>query len=124
MGQKSKVLIVEDEIIISMLYKSKLDKMGYHVFKPVETGEMSIEAVKENSPDLILMDICLGPGIDGVDAAKEILSINKGIKIIFVSGYGDDSTLKRIKELGNYQLVAKPVSLNRLMEIIEDEMSH
>ncbi|MDH3972941.1 MAG: response regulator [Deltaproteobacteria bacterium] len=124
MGKGNKVLIVEDEIMIAMLYKSNLEKSGYHVFEPVESGEKAIEAVKEKGPHLILMDICLGLGIDGVEAAKEILEIDNKIKIIFISGYGDDATIKRIEELGAYQLVAKPVTIKRLMEIIEKEMAH
>ena len=122
MGQK-KVLIVEDEIMIATLYMRMLERSGYHVLDHAESGEKAIESVKEIRPDLILMDIFLGTGIDGVDAAREIIAIDKEIAIIFVSGFDDKSTKKRIKELGNYRLVAKPVKVTTLIEIVEEEMS-
>lgn len=123
MANKGKVLVVEDEIAIASLYEMILSKLGYQFIEPVTTGEESIETVKKNRPDIIIMDICLAGKIDGIEAAKEIIRIDKGIKILFITGYGDEATQKRIRKLGDYIMLSKPVSIVKLTQVMESMLS-
>ena len=69
------ILLVEDEAIIALLHKKKLNKYGFDVVT-ADTGEKAVEIVRSDAPvDLILMDINLGDGIDGTEAAEIILKI-------------------------------------------------
>jgi len=122
MAEKIKVLIVEDEIAIASLYQLALGTSNYEFLETVTTGEESIEAVRNGRPHLIIMDICLAGQIDGIDAAREIIEIDKKIKIIFITGYGDEATKQRIEELGNYPMYSKPVSIAKLRKIIAEQV--
>jgi len=82
------ILLVEDEAIIAMTEKAALEKYGYAV-KTVGTGEKAIEAVRTIPDiDLVLMDINLGDGIDGTEAAGTILK-DHDIPIVFVSSHSE-----------------------------------
>jgi DNA-binding NarL/FixJ family response regulator len=72
MPQGSKILIVEDEMLISMEIKQKLRAMGYEVVGQAITGESAIQKAGETKPDLILMDIRLKGEMDWIAAASEL----------------------------------------------------
>ncbi|MBT4286518.1 MAG: response regulator, partial [Deltaproteobacteria bacterium] len=67
--EKAKILIVEDEAIIAMKIESQLQSLGYEVTSIVDTGEKVIQKAEEDKPDLILMDIRIKGGMDGIDTA-------------------------------------------------------
>src|SRR4030043_1856411 len=85
-----KILLVEDEVITAMLMKIELRKIGYTVAYHVTTGEDAIINAKQNSPDIILMDIRLAGEIDGIEAAS-IIKSEFDIPIIFITGYEDQT---------------------------------
>jgi two-component system, response regulator PdtaR len=72
--EKAKILIVEDEVIIAMEIKNRLQNLGYEVTSIVNTGEDAIEKTEADKPDLILMDIRINGGMDGIETAGR----NKG----------------------------------------------
>ena len=80
---KKIILLVEDNSITAKLEKKELEKAGYIVHH-AETGEKAIESVLEKNlhADLILMDIDLGEGIDGTEAAEKILA-SKDLPVVF-----------------------------------------
>ncbi|MBP8083189.1 MAG: response regulator [Spirochaetes bacterium] len=86
MKDSNHILLVEDEIIIAIAGKMDLEEFGYAVTL-CPTGEQSVKHVYEcPSIQYVLMDINLGKGIDGIEAAKQILTIRK-IPIVFYSSY-------------------------------------
>ena len=73
-GSQKKILLVEDEIIIAMTSQLSLKKFGYEVIA-AHSGEKAVETfTNDDSIDLVLMDIDLGKGIDGTEAATAMLS--------------------------------------------------
>ncbi|HKJ86810.1 MAG TPA: response regulator, partial [Spirochaetia bacterium] len=81
-----KILFVEDEVIVALAYERLLRKHGYSILQ-ASSGESAIEAVrKDDSIDLILMDIDLGSGIDGIDASVVILA-TRSLPIVFLTGH-------------------------------------
>ena len=74
MADKFKVLIVEDEFLTAKSLKMDLEKLGLNVLDPIAKGEDSVPVAIQENPDLILMDIRLAGGLDGIEAAEEILS--------------------------------------------------
>ena len=105
-----RVLIVEDEAVIGWALESLLEDMDHQVLGVAGTGEAAFAAAIRLRPELLLMDIHLGSGPDGIEIAAQILAALPA-KVIFVSAYGDDSTRARIAErVPGAPLVSKPAS--------------
>ena len=92
------ILIVEDEKIIALDLQRRLERFGYSVVGMASDGAEAIALAKERSPDIILMDIMLAGGMDGIEAAKHIRA-QLGIPVIFLTAYTDEKTLERAKEV-------------------------
>ncbi len=101
------LLLVEDERIVALAEKRQLQQAGYRVVH-VQTGEEAIEAVRRNDPriDLVLMDIDLGPGIDGTEAAREILAV-RDLPVVFVSSHTEREYVEKTDKISSYGYVVK-----------------
>src|SRR5208337_308522 len=101
------ILLVEDETLIALAETRKLEQIGYKVIHSL-TGEAAIDIVNANpaAVDLILMDINLGPGIDGTMAARDIHRIHD-IPIVFLSSHTDPEIVKKTEEITNYGYIVK-----------------
>jgi len=106
-GKYSKnILLVEDEILIAMDEKSLLERNGYAVHM-CHNGEGAIQMVEENPGiDLVLMDINLGSGIDGTDAASEILK-KRDIPVLFLSSHTEPEIVQKTEKITSYGYVVK-----------------
>ncbi|PWR69834.1 response regulator [Methanospirillum lacunae] len=114
----SRIIIVEDELIISLEIKETLRRLGYEVVARVISGEDAIEKAGELKPDLILMDIRLEGEMDGITAAKRIIDLYD-IPIIFLTGQSDEATLKRAIEISPSGYLVKPFNDRELFSNIE-----
>jgi len=103
----AKILIVEDERIISEDIKKRLQKLGYSVPSIARTGEEAIQKTKVLHPDLVLMDIVLEGEMDGIEAAAHIKSLCE-IPIVYLTAYADRKTLERAKITEPYGYILKP----------------
>lgn len=111
------ILLVEDEAIISLSTSKILQKNGYDVLV-VHKGEKAIELATANPEiDLVLMDINLGAGIDGVEAARKILLI-KSIPIIFLTAHSEKEIVDKVKSITRYGYVVKNSGEFVLLEAI------
>src|SRR6056297_2558450 len=101
-----KILLVEDEALIAMNEAQMLKKHGYEAVI-AHKGEKAVE-MADNDPDisLILMDIDLGKGIDGTEAAQEILEKND-IPIVFLTSHSEKEYVDKVKKITNYGYVLK-----------------
>lgn len=113
-----RILIVEDESIVAEDIQRSLENMGYSILSIVSSGEEAIEKVKENEPDLILMDIMLDGEIDGIEAADMIRSFSN-IPIIFLTAYSDEKILERAKITEPFGYIIKPFKERELQINIE-----
>ncbi len=102
-----KILLVEDEVIIGLAEREELQSYGYSV-SLVHTGEAAVFKALEDAdpPDLILMDINLGPGIDGTEAAEQILTV-KDIPIVFLSSHIEKEVVEKTERITSYGYVVK-----------------
>jgi len=85
--KNKKILIVDDEENIRLLFKEELEDEGYTV-DLASNGFEAIDKVKNNSYDLVVLDIKM-PGIDGIQTLNEIKKINTNQPIILCSAYGE-----------------------------------
>lgn len=115
---ETRILVVEDENIIALEIKDRLEKFGYTVADIAFNGEQAVKKAAELQPDLVLMDIMLGGKIDGVDAAERIREYSD-IPVIYLTAYSDDKTLERAKATEPYGYVLKPLEEKELHTTIE-----
>jgi two-component system, sensor histidine kinase PdtaS len=107
MGESKTILLVEDEALIAFHEMTMLHSAGYAVVQ-VCSGEDAIAKVKSASPeiDLILMDVNLGRGMDGTQAAQEILK-ERDIPIIFLSSHTEPEVVEKTEKITSYGYVVK-----------------
>jgi PAS domain S-box-containing protein len=116
-NKKRKILLVEDEAIIASSESIIIKKHGFKVIT-ANTGEKAIMLV-ESDPDidLILMDINLGSGFDGTEAARQILT-KRELPIVFLTGHAEREMVERVKGITNYGYVLKNAGEFVLIESI------
>ena len=115
---KVKILIVEDENIVAMHIKHKVESLGYQVTAITPSGEEAMEQVAKSSPDLVLMDIVLKGQMDGIETAKKIRDAYD-IPVVYLTAYSDESTLKRAKIAEPFGYLIKPFEDRELHSAIE-----
>lgn len=103
-----KILVVEDDAIISELIMWRLKDLGYNNCKFVSSGENAVEAARAMSPDLILMDVTLDGDLDGIDAIKEIKKFMPGVPFVYLSSHMEDDIIERALETRPSGYIAKP----------------
>lgn len=102
-----KVLVVEDESIVSKDIQHCLKSKGYIVVGAANTGERAIELAEETHPDIILMDIMLKGKMTGIEAAEKIRE-KHDIPVVFLTAYTDEDTLAKAKITEPYGYIIKP----------------
>ena len=116
--KKASVLIVEDEIIIGMDIQNTLEDMGYIVPAIATNGEEAVLLAESIRPDLILMDVILAGGMDGIEAASRINSFSD-VPIIFVTAYANSSVMQRAKTTRHLGIISKPLDSYDIQEMME-----
>jgi len=117
MGQE-RILVVEDEKIIALDLRRRLEKFGYEVVGLASEAGEAIELAGAEHPDLILMDIQLSNGSDGIGAATEIRS-TFGIPVVFLTAFADEATIQRAKIAEPVGYVLKPFKEKELYTTID-----
>ena len=114
----SKILVVDDEAIITMQLEERLHAMGYTVAGMAASGEDAIEKARRLSPDLILMDIVMPGRLNGIEAAQTIIS-ELDIPVVFVTSYADDAIIEKAKQVRPYGYIVKPFNELEIKAAIE-----
>ena len=115
---KAKILIVEDESIVALNIKNRLEELGYAVVAMLNSGEAALQVVAHNRPDLVLMDIKLKGTVDGIEAAALIRSRFQ-IPVVYLTAYSDEETVDRAKFTEPYGYILKPFEARDLCTTIE-----
>jgi len=115
---KAKILIVEDERIVAEDLKRNLDHLGYEVSNVASSGKDALKMIKENKPDLVLMDIVLRGRMSGIEAA-DIIRVEYNIPVIYVTAHADEKTLEKAKFTEPYGYILKPFDERELQSTIE-----
>ena len=113
-----KILIVDDVAPICKTISMILKKKGYET-ATANDGLTAIELVKENSFDLILLDIIMYP-INGVETYRKIKKIRPGIKTVMMTGYVGDDLISEAEKEGVNGIIYKPMKFDKLIALIEE----
>jgi len=115
------VLIVDDEPSILKTLGGLLTDEGFEVITALN-GYEALKIIAEESPDLILLDIWM-PGIDGIETLKEIKKDNPYIQVIIITGHGTIETAVKATKLGAYDLIEKPLSIDKVILSINNALN-
>lgn len=111
-------MLVEDEIIVAMDIRQRLEKMGYEVVAHAISGDEAVRYAKSTKPNLILMDIKIKGPIDGIETASAIHE-SQNIPVVYVTAYSDEGTLKRARVTEAFGYLIKPFEDRELRSVIE-----
>lgn len=117
-GTPSSILIVEDERIVALDLKQTLVALGYRVVGMAASQADAVRLAMSYQPDLILMDINLGAGGDGIVAAEEVHRFAE-IPVVFLTAYADNDILRRAGAVAPYGYLVKPVQQRELHAAVQ-----
>jgi two-component system, response regulator PdtaR len=115
--QQTKILIVEDEILIAMQLETNLLRAGYAVCGMATNGKDALDLVKNQHPDVVMMDIRLQGALDGIDTAR-LISDFSSASIIFMTGYSDPKLQARAMDLNPAAFLLKPVNISQIFRYL------
>ena len=116
----SRLLIVDDERLIRWSVEQTLAKSGYEV-STASTGEAALAAVREDPPDLVLLDFRL-PDIDGLRVLRQIKELSPHIQVLIMTAYADVGTAVEAMKLGAYDYLPKPIDFENLAVTIRNAL--
>ena len=120
-GHGERVLVVDDVEEQRMICSLILTKLGY-VVHTVNSGEQAISFLKMHTVDLIVLDMIMAPGMDGLDTYKEIVRIHPGQKVLIASGFAETNRVEKMQQLGAGQYVKKPYTLEKIGLAVKAEL--
>lgn len=110
---KKKVLIVEDDRLLTIVLKKMATAMNFNVVDTAQGGQDAIASVEEHKPDLILMDILLADSISGIDA-METIRMHSDVPVIYISAQTDTDIKTKAVSVSNSFFLMKPVNMSEL----------
>ena len=120
-GNGETILIVDDVEQQRQIATLMLDRIGYNV-SSVPSGEAAVEYIKNNSADLIVLDMIMDPGIDGLETYKKILRHKPDQKAIIASGFSETWRVKEAQRLGAGAYVKKPYTIDKIGQAVAAEL--
>jgi PAS domain S-box-containing protein len=121
MGNGERILVVDDRQEQREIASRMLEKLAYHSAS-VSSGEEAVAYVKRTTVNLIVLDMIMDPGIDGLETYKRILEVRPGMKAIIASGFSETERVKEAQSLGAGAYVKKPYTLEKLGVAVKNEL--
>lgn len=121
-GNKESILVVDDTSEQRLLMQRILTTLNYCV-EHVTNGKDAVSFLKSGHCDLVLLDMIMGPGMDGLETFQAIKKIRPDQKVIIVSGYSDTERMNKALKMGVCNYINKPYSLEKLAKVVKKELS-
>lgn len=121
-GNLEKILIVDDVAEQREIASGILKKLGYQV-RTADSGETAVEYMTTHDADLLVLDMVMAPGMDGLDTYKRILDDHPGQRAIITSGFSETSRVKAAKKLGVGGYVKKPYTIENLGTAVRNALA-
>ena len=120
-GNGETILVVDDVAEQRELAVNMLGSLGYRV-TAVSGGEEAVERLKEEKADLVVLDMIMDPGIDGLETYRRMLAINPEQKAVIVSGFSETEAVRELQELGAGAYVKKPYILGKIGAVVKEAL--
>ncbi len=122
MGKGQSVLVVDDIAEQRNVAASLLTRLGYEV-QVASSGEEAVEYLRKNKADILVLDMIMAPGMDGLETYERVLEVNPKQKAIIVSGFSETARVKKAQEIGAGAYVKKPYVMEKIGVAIRDELN-
>ena len=122
-GSGESILIVDDVEEQRKIASGMLKELGYSVVS-VSSGEEAVEYLKTNKVDLLVLDMIMDPGMDGLDTYKKIIEMNPGQKAIIASGFSETDRVNELQRLGAGVYIKKPFLLEKVGLAVREELKN
>jgi CheY-like chemotaxis protein len=120
-GKGESILVVDDVEDQRVIASGMLKKLGYSI-TAVSSGEEAVEYLKEHTVDLIVLDMLMDPGIDGLETYERILEFHPNQKAIIASGFSETDRVKEALKLGVGQYIRKPYTMGNIGIAVRTEL--
>jgi CheY-like chemotaxis protein len=121
MGKGEAILVVDDVEEQRKIASGMLKELGYSVAS-VPNGEDAVEYLMANEVDLLLLDMIMDPGMDGLDTYRIIIKHHPGQKAIIASGFSETDRVKELQSLGAGTYIRKPFLLEKIGIAVKEEL--
>jgi signal transduction histidine kinase/CheY-like chemotaxis protein len=122
MGKGEAILIVDDIEEQREIVSRLLIKLGYSATS-VSSGEEAVDYMKNNSADLLILDMIMDPGIDGLDTYKRILETHPDQKAIIASGFSATDRVREVQQIGAGAYIKKPYIIEKIGKVVKAELA-
>jgi signal transduction histidine kinase/ActR/RegA family two-component response regulator len=112
-GNGEAILVVDDVLEQRKIANKILTKLGYSVTTS-SSGEEAVNYMQANSADLIILDMIMDPGIDGLETYRQIVEFHPGQKVIVASGFSETGRVEEMRRLGAGEYIRKPYSMEKI----------
>ena len=113
----AKFLIVDDAVFMRTILRANLTQAGHEIVAEASNGVEAVEAFKQTHPDIVTLDITM-PQMDGLEALKQIMSIDPTAKVIMVSAMGQQVMVIDAIKSGAKDFIVKPFQAERVLEVV------
>jgi two-component system, cell cycle sensor histidine kinase and response regulator CckA len=120
-GKGESILVVDDMEEQRELASKMLNKLHYSV-STVSSGEKAVDFMNDHSADLLVLDMIMSPGIDGLETYKRILKLHPGQKAIISSGFSETERVKEAQRLGAGKYIKKPYTMEKMGLAVKEEL--
>ena len=121
-GNGESILIVDDIKEQREIASGMLEKLGYRV-NSVPSGEEALNYIQDNAPDLLVLDMIMQPGMDGLETYQKILEFNPEQKAVIASGFSESEKVKEAQNIGAGAYVKKPYSFEKIGMAVKGELT-
>jgi len=123
MGHQESILVVDDVKEQRDIAAKILHRLGYSV-KTVPSGEEAVKYLLNCAVDLVILDMIMSPGIDGLETYKQIIEVHPKQRAIIASGFAETERVHKAQELGARQYIKKPYTLERIGLAVKIELKN
>jgi len=122
MGRGESILIIDDVQQQREIASNMLTKLGYTVLS-VPSGEEAVIYMQENTVDLLVLDMIMNPGMDGLETYKKILEFHPRQKAVIASGFSESKQVKAAQKMGAGSYLKKPYSFEKIGLVVKAELA-
>ncbi len=120
-GNGESILVIDDVVEQRDVAVALLTVLGYRAIA-LPDGETAVRFLQKNSVDLVVLDMIMDPGMDGLDTYREIVKLHPMQKAIIATGYCETERVKEAQKLGTGNLLEKPFTLEKLGKTVRSEL--
>ena len=120
-GSGERILVIDDVRQQRESASDMLEKLGYRV-STARSGEEAVAYLKQHKVDLLVLDMIMEPGMDGLETYRQVLTIHPGQKAIIASGFSETGRVKEAQRLGTGMYVKKPYTLEKIGQAVREQL--